>query len=66
MNLGYSDPNEHALAFEVGRQCAAVCRAYRLDLAPTEAERRASAAVPDRIGALSTNERNALIAQGVR
>jgi hypothetical protein len=65
MSLSQSDPNEHALAVEIERQCAAVCRAYGLDRAPTEAERRAYAAMLDRMGAFSTSERNALIVGGV-
>ena len=65
MSLGHTDPNEHALAVEIQRRCATVCRAYGLDGAPTESERRAYAAVLDRMGAFSASERNALIAGGV-
>jgi hypothetical protein len=38
MSLSHSDPNEHAPAVEIERHCAAVCRAYGLDRAPTERE----------------------------
>jgi hypothetical protein len=52
-------------AAETYRRCEAICRAYGVDGAPTQAERRAYISVLDRMGAFAASERATLRAGGL-